>query len=88
MIRQSGPDDLNAAQSARARQRQGHGRPRPQTVHNGDLVWFHYTAHQWMRGRVVSFGRAGIRIEVMGGELPRVVPVRWEDAYWHQRRDH
>ena len=60
--------------------------PTLSTVHDGDLVWFPYTASQWMRGRVVSFGRRGLRVQVMGGELPRTVYVGWGDAHWHQHR--
>jgi len=82
-----GPDELKPAQSERMRQCRERAQPTPRTVRNGDTVWFPYTAHQWMRGRIISFGRHGLRVQVMGGELPRIIRVSWADAHWHQRRD-
>jgi hypothetical protein len=81
---QDGPGEPNPAQSGHPRRRRG--RPTSQTVRNGETIWFRYTAHQWMRGRVISFGRHGLRVQVMGGELLRIVHVSWDDAHWHQPR--
>jgi hypothetical protein len=78
-------DELSAPPAPRP-QYSARAQPTMRTVRDGDLVWFPYTASQWMRGRVVSFGRCGLRVQVMGGELPRTVYVRWSDAKWHQRR--
>lgn len=77
------PDPAHSGRSRRRRQRD---RPTPQTVRSGDMVWFRYTTRQWMRGRVISFGRRRLRFEVMGGELARTAPLSWEDAHWHQRK--
>ncbi len=62
-------------------------RPTSQTVRVGDLVWFPYTGSQWMRGRVLSFTRRGLRVQVMGGKVARSIHVKWSDARWHHHRD-
>jgi hypothetical protein len=85
-LRQDRTYELDSLPPVRHSQRRLRTVPTPQTVHDGDLVWFPYTASQWMRGRVVNFGRAGLRVEVMGGALPRTVYVKWGDVHWHQRR--
>jgi hypothetical protein len=86
-LRQDYADDLESAPPGRHAPRRVRTEPTPQTVHDGDVLWFPYTASQWMRGRVLSFGRRGLRVQVMSGAVPRTVYVKWGDAQWHLRRD-
>jgi hypothetical protein len=75
------------APSPRNGRRRGRDQPALHSVHDGDTVWFPYTANQWMRGRVMSFSRRGLCVEVMGGKVSRTMHVKWGDALWHQPRD-